>query len=59
MGEGWGGGVLIFKPVIQMNATLPLTPSHQGRGKRGFYPRLIAGVGAQGIIEKFFLKNFP
>jgi hypothetical protein len=40
MGEGWGGGVLIFGPASQMNATLSLTPSHQGRGNLADYPLL-------------------
>jgi hypothetical protein len=56
MGEGWGGGAFIFEPVSQMNATLPLTPSHQGRGNLADYPLLIAGVGAKRIIGKIYYR---
>jgi hypothetical protein len=46
MGEGWGGGGVILE------ATLPLTPSHQGRGNCVDLLQLIARVGAKDIIRK-------
>jgi hypothetical protein len=58
MGEGQGGGGINFEPSSSKIATLPLSPSHQGRGNFNAFSQVIKGAWSfQALVEVLGIKS--